>query len=92
MTRHREPVRPGLFLQRVFSLPLHLLVLWAIAGPQHAYANKRLDKTNIQRTSAAPSALEAQGVAEARLIEVYTRALRTTWASCSIPVRRWSNP
>lgn len=71
MTRLREPVRPARFLQRCLSLSLRLLVLLAIAAPP-AFANKRLDKTHLQRTSAAPSALDAQGVAEARLIDIYS--------------------
>lgn len=72
MTCLREPARPGLFLRRFCSLPLYLLVLWAGAASAQTNASKRLDKANIQRTSAAPSALAAQGVAEARLIEVYS--------------------
>jgi L,D-transpeptidase YnhG len=73
MTRLREPVRPCSFLRRFLRLPLCLLALWGIAVSPQVHANKRVDKTSIQRTSiAAPSPLEAQGVAEARLIEVYT--------------------
>ena len=55
MTRPREPVRPSRFLQRCLSLPLHLLVLWAMAAPLTGLANKRLDKTNLQRTQIAIS-------------------------------------
>lgn len=72
MISTREPLVFSRVPQRSFCLSFCLLALWGASVSAQQQPDKRLDKANIQRTSLAVSAKTTQGIAEARLIEVYS--------------------
>ena len=75
MTRTHAPSRTGFFPQRLITLPACLLAL-SLTSPLAALAAKRADKgpdkSAIQRASVPAPSLATEGLAEARLIEIYT--------------------
>lgn len=71
MNRTHAQLRPHRPLQRLITLPVCALAL-SLAAAAPAQANKRADKSGIQRTSVQAPPPATEGVAEARLIEVYS--------------------